>query len=74
MAPGPTRSGRWHATSSLITATIASPWTRQPTMPIRCYAKVGFREVGVMHQYERGLDGTSHNGLLMELLAEDLTG
>lgn len=41
---------------------------------IRCYAKVGFREVGVMHQYERGLDGTSHNGLLMELLAEDLTG
>ena len=38
---------------------------------IRCYAKVGFREVGVMRQYERGADGSWHDGLLMELLADD---
>jgi aminoglycoside 6'-N-acetyltransferase len=39
---------------------------------IRCYRKVGFREVGVMRQYERGPDDTWHDGLLMELLADDL--
>ncbi|MET0578347.1 MAG: GNAT family protein [Ilumatobacteraceae bacterium] len=39
---------------------------------IRCYAKVGFRAVGVMRQYERGPDGTWHDGLLMDLVAEDL--
>ena len=38
---------------------------------IRCYAKAGFREVGVMRRYERGADGTWHDGLLMELLADD---
>lgn len=41
---------------------------------IRCYAKAGFREVGVMRQYERGTDGTWHDGLLMELLADDVEG
>ena len=41
---------------------------------IRCYRKVGFREVGVMRQYERSPDGTWHDGLLMELLADDFTG
>ncbi|MFI5959121.1 GNAT family N-acetyltransferase [Cryptosporangium sp. NPDC051539] len=40
---------------------------------IRCYAKVGFRPVGVMRRYERGPDGTWHDGLLMDLLAEELT-
>ncbi|MEU8662402.1 GNAT family N-acetyltransferase [Actinoplanes philippinensis] len=40
---------------------------------IRCYAKVGFRPVGVMRRYERGPDGAWHDGLLMDLLAEDLT-
>ncbi|HEX6421522.1 MAG TPA: GNAT family protein [Acidimicrobiales bacterium] len=40
---------------------------------IRCYAKVGFRPVGVMRRYERGPDGTWHDGLLMELLAGELT-
>ena len=40
---------------------------------IRAYEKVGFRRVGVMRSYERGPDGTWHDGLLMELLAEDLT-
>jgi aminoglycoside 6'-N-acetyltransferase len=39
---------------------------------IRCYAKAGFRPVGVMRQYERSADGTWHDGLLMDLLAEDL--
>jgi aminoglycoside 6'-N-acetyltransferase len=39
---------------------------------IRCYAKVGFRPVGVMRSYERGLDGTWHDGLLMDLLADEL--
>ncbi|WSL80911.1 GNAT family N-acetyltransferase [Kitasatospora sp. NBC_01266] len=41
---------------------------------IRCYAKVGFRPVGVMRRYERGADGSWHDGLLMDLLAEELTG
>ncbi|RIQ17817.1 GNAT family N-acetyltransferase [Jiangella rhizosphaerae] len=39
---------------------------------IACYAKVGFRPVGVMRQYERGPDGAWHDGLLMDLLAADL--
>jgi L-amino acid N-acyltransferase YncA len=39
---------------------------------IRCYEKVGFRSGGVMRRYEQGPDGTWHDGLLMELLAEDL--
>jgi aminoglycoside 6'-N-acetyltransferase len=39
---------------------------------IRCYAKAGFREIGTMRQYERGPDGAWHDGLLMELLADDL--
>jgi aminoglycoside 6'-N-acetyltransferase len=38
---------------------------------IRCYAAAGFAPVGVMRQYERGDDGTWHDGLLMELLADD---
>ena len=41
---------------------------------IRCYAKAGFRPVGVMRQYERGPDGTWHDGLLMDLLASELIG
>jgi aminoglycoside 6'-N-acetyltransferase len=40
---------------------------------IRCYSKVGFRPVGVMRNYERGTDGTWHDGLLMDLLADELT-
>jgi aminoglycoside 6'-N-acetyltransferase len=41
---------------------------------ICCYTKVGFRPVGVMRQYERGPDGTWHDGLLMDLLADELIG
>jgi aminoglycoside 6'-N-acetyltransferase len=40
---------------------------------IACYAKVGFRTVGVMRRYELGSDGTWHDGLLMELMADELT-
>lgn len=39
---------------------------------IRCYAKVGFRPVGIMRGYERGPDGTWHDGMLMDLLADEL--
>ena len=39
---------------------------------IRTYEKVGFRPVGVMRRYERGVDGTYHDGLLMDMLAGEL--
>jgi aminoglycoside 6'-N-acetyltransferase len=39
---------------------------------IRAYEKVGFKPVGRMRRYERGPDGTWHDGLLMDLLAEEL--
>lgn len=40
---------------------------------IRAYTAVGFRPVGVMRQYERDADGSGwHDGLLMDLLAEEL--
>ncbi|WP_245656564.1 GNAT family N-acetyltransferase [Microtetraspora fusca] len=39
---------------------------------IRCYTKVGFHPVGVTRRYERGPDGTWHDGLLMDLPAEEL--
>lgn len=43
------------------------------TAAIACYAKVGFRPVGVMRQHERRPDGTWADALLMELLADDLS-
>lgn len=39
---------------------------------IRSYEKVGFKPVGIMRRYERGKDGTFHDGLLMDLLADDI--
>lgn len=39
---------------------------------IRCYTKVGFRPVGIQRQAERGPDGTWHDSLLMDLLAEEI--
>jgi len=42
---------------------------------IRCYAAVGFRPVGIMRRYERDAAGAGwHDGLLMDLLAEELDG
>jgi aminoglycoside 6'-N-acetyltransferase len=42
------------------------------TAAIRAYEKVGFRRVGIMRKYERGPDGTWHDGLLMDMLKEDI--
>jgi aminoglycoside 6'-N-acetyltransferase len=39
---------------------------------IRAYERVGFRQVGVMRQYERGSDGQWHDGVMMELLKDDV--
>jgi aminoglycoside 6'-N-acetyltransferase len=39
---------------------------------IRSYEKVGFKRVGVLRRYERGPDGTFHDGVLLDLLPEDL--
>jgi aminoglycoside 6'-N-acetyltransferase len=39
---------------------------------VRAYTKVGFRPVGIMRQSERGPDGTWHDALLMDLLADEL--
>ncbi len=39
---------------------------------IRAYARVGFRPVGRMRDYERGPDGTWHDGLLMDLRRDEL--
>jgi aminoglycoside 6'-N-acetyltransferase len=39
---------------------------------IRAYERVGFRPVGVMRAYERGPDGQWHDGLLMDLLRDEL--
>ena len=39
---------------------------------IEVYASLGFRPVGLMRRYERGPDGAWHDGLLMDLLAEEL--
>ena len=41
---------------------------------IRAYEKAGFKPVGVMRQYERDTGGEGwHDGLLMELLADERT-
>jgi aminoglycoside 6'-N-acetyltransferase len=39
---------------------------------IKSYERIGFRRVGVMRDYERGPDGTWHDGLLMDLLSGEL--
>ena len=39
---------------------------------IRAYARIGFRPVGVLRRYERAADGSWHDGLLMDLLADEL--
>ena len=44
----------------------------QNARAIRSCESAGFRSVGVMRQYERGTDGQWHDGLLMDLLVDDL--
>lgn len=39
---------------------------------VKAYEKIGFRPVGVMRAYERGQDGSFHDGLLMDLLRDEL--
>jgi aminoglycoside 6'-N-acetyltransferase len=39
---------------------------------IRAYEKAGFRPVGVMRRYERLPGGEWHDGLLMDLLADEI--
>lgn len=39
---------------------------------INAYESIGFKPVGVMRLYERGADGSFHDGLLMDLLADEL--
>lgn len=39
---------------------------------MRAYERVGFRRVGVMRAYERGPDGTFHDGVLLDLLRGEL--
>ena len=41
---------------------------------IRAYATLGFRPVGTLRRYQRMADGTWADGLLMELLADEMTG
>jgi aminoglycoside 6'-N-acetyltransferase len=39
---------------------------------IRCYQAVGFRPIGLARRRERAADGTWHDSLLMDLLADEL--
>ena len=39
---------------------------------IRCYQAVGFRPIGIARRRERAADGTWHDSLLMDLLANEL--
>jgi aminoglycoside 6'-N-acetyltransferase len=39
---------------------------------IKAYERVGFRTVGVLRRYERGPNGEWHDGLLMDMLADEL--
>ena len=57
-----------------IDISIRSEWQGQGLGPdaIRAYERVGFKTVGVMRKYERGPDGEWHDGLLMDMLAEEL--
>lgn len=40
---------------------------------IACYRKLGFRPVGVMRQYEQAAPGVWQDGLLMDMLREELS-
>jgi len=40
---------------------------------IRAYGRVGFQPIGIMRRYERGPDGTWHDGLLMDMLVDELS-
>jgi aminoglycoside 6'-N-acetyltransferase len=70
------RRAVWHIARFLLDSRGHHRLTIDPAADnipaIRCYASVGFRPVGIMRQYERGPDGSWHDGLLMDLLAGEL--
>lgn len=39
---------------------------------IKAYGAVGFKPVGILRRHERGADGSFHDGLLMDLLIDEL--
>ena len=39
---------------------------------IAAYRKLGFRDIGIMRRYEKQVDGTWEDGLLMDMLADEL--
>ncbi len=55
------------------TNTLALVTAADNPAAIACYTKVGFRPVGITRQSERSSDGTWHDGLLMDMLAGELT-
>jgi len=38
---------------------------------IRSYSKIGYQPIGIARRYERGPDGSWHDNLLMDVLAEE---
>ncbi|MDN5860961.1 MAG: GNAT family N-acetyltransferase [Pseudonocardia sp.] len=43
------------------------------TRAVRSCERAGFRKVGVLRAYERDADGSWHDGVLMDLVADDLS-
>ena len=39
---------------------------------VAAYERIGFRRVGLLRQYDRGRDGVLRDGLLLDLLADEL--
>ena len=70
VTPGPAAGARDRGHHRLVIDPAAD---NEPA--IRCYAAVGFQPVGIMRRYERDADGAGwHDGLLMDLLVEELDG
>ena len=79
----PDRQGRGHGPAALR---LAARWlvderghhriTIDPAArndrAIRAYRAAGFRDIGIMRRYERSPEGEWEDGLLMDLLADDL--
>jgi aminoglycoside 6'-N-acetyltransferase len=40
---------------------------------IAAYTAIGFRPIGIMRSYERGIDGEWHDALFMDMLADELS-
>jgi aminoglycoside 6'-N-acetyltransferase len=64
---------RWLLTEGGHHRVVIDP-AAENTRAIRCYAAVGFKPVGVMRRYEADAQRGWRDGLLMDLLPEDLAG